>query len=497
MKKNILKIMFLINIFILIFLFFLQLILKTQISFKLSSFLKTYKYNKSEFFLNTFHRLRVISQRKTTTKEYHNGSGMNRSSRQNLSSDIIFLNKKKIENRVISHFFIFLTSSKHRILNIFQEIKSYKKSLLEVGGNYISLSYFQLISAMVFGGSSFLSKELNHNFKITGMLHIVSASGYNVSLVLNLALFLFKPFFSKRILWLPLLASIVFYSVLTDLSAAIIRASLMASLALIVNLFLQRQVHYLWILLLVSILMVLLNSDYLVSISFQLSVAATLGIILIMPRLEAATKQKNKSFSSSSSLVKLALSDFNNLDFASPENSSVDAVIDLNLRLNKALDLNLEKSSKDYLLFVKVSLKKVFALLRESFFVTLAAQSFTLPLVLYHFSELSLISFLANSCLLWLTPVITIAGLIFFFLIILFTLIPILPKTILFLFALFLFLPIKIFLTAVAFFSQFNFAFFKLKSFGLKQLLFIYLLLSFWLFQAQLKKIFKIVCKQI
>jgi hypothetical protein len=63
--------------------------------------------------------------------------------------------------------------------------------------------------------------------------------------------------------------------------------------------------------------------------------------------------------------------------------------------------------------FFGQSNSSLFNFFKESFLVSLAAQSFTLPLVLYHFHELSTLSLLANTALLWCVSLITIGGVVF------------------------------------------------------------------------------------
>jgi len=55
-------------------------------------------------------------------------------------------------------------------------------------------------------------------------------------------------------------------------------------------------------------------------------------------------------------------------------------------------------------------LSQIKEVLTESFWTTIMAQSFALPVILFQFGELSLVSLVANTFLLWLTPIITVYG---------------------------------------------------------------------------------------
>src|SRR5205085_10256692 len=89
---------------------------------------------------------------------------------------------------------------------------------------------------------------------------------------------------------LAAMLGVVAYTLLAGASASVVRAAIMGSLALVAGR-LGRRVMGLNTLAAASILMTLLNPAALYDVGFQLSAAATLGLILYGDRFEARLEQ--------------------------------------------------------------------------------------------------------------------------------------------------------------------------------------------------------------
>lgn len=77
-----------------------------------------------------------------------------------------------------------------------------KMSLLKKSKKSLNLSHFSLVEGMVFGDISTMDDSFKHKLKVIGMLHVVSASGYNISLLLVLSGAIFRKLFSKKVLFI-------------------------------------------------------------------------------------------------------------------------------------------------------------------------------------------------------------------------------------------------------------------------------------------------------
>ncbi|MBD3250031.1 MAG: hypothetical protein GF381_00435 [Candidatus Pacebacteria bacterium] len=229
----------------------------------------------------------------------------------------------------------------------------------------------QLLISMIFGRTKAFSQELRLKFNLIGMLHVVCASGFNVSLVAGLLQKLLQSWFPRRILAWVLIAGVWFYWLIAAGGLALTRAALMISFKLVCRYIWMRQYRPLASLFFSACLIVLLSFDNLNSISFQLTVAATVGM-LIFSRVENRYGQEAEE-------------------------------------RELLFELSADQPIRNWL-------KRVKKLIIQSFISTVFAQLAVLPLILYYFGELSWVSFLSNSLILWLVPIMTILGLIWSFL---------------------------------------------------------------------------------
>ena len=140
-----------------------------------------------------------------------------------------------------------------------------------------------LASGVIFGAKQSLGQELLDDFRKVGLVHIVVLSGYNITII-AVGIFYATSFFGKRNLGFILSAVfIVLFSIMVGLGATVIRACIMALIAILAK-FLGRPADALRWLFIAGILMLLWNPLILFyDPSFQLSFMATLGLILFSP----------------------------------------------------------------------------------------------------------------------------------------------------------------------------------------------------------------------
>lgn len=116
----------------------------------------------------------------------------------------------------------------------------------------------------------------------TGTLHVIAASGFNVMIVAQVLMAGLGRVFGKRsgIIWGVL--GIIMYVLLAGASASVVRAGIMGCLTLIAYYFgrVAEAKRLLWI---AAATMLILDPGMLVDIGFQLSVAATVGLLYLQP----------------------------------------------------------------------------------------------------------------------------------------------------------------------------------------------------------------------
>lgn len=140
-----------------------------------------------------------------------------------------------------------------------------------------------VLTGILFGDSSQIPQDELERYKITGVLHVFSASGSNVAFVLIIfwGVLRFLPISLRVILTC---STLIFYAILCGGNPPIVRATLMGVLALIGRLG-RGNVNSLRNLLLAGVMLFLWQPLILRDTGFQLSFLATWGILVLAPRL--------------------------------------------------------------------------------------------------------------------------------------------------------------------------------------------------------------------
>ena len=208
----------------------------------------------------------------------------------------------------------------------------------------------ELLAAMVLGDQSRLSQELKNNFSRTGITHIVAISGMNITIMAEILIFFFGLTLRlgwNRAFYLVLFIT-VFYVVMIGAPASAVRAGIMAGVLLLAQK--TGRLYFAGRALLIAAAIMLIFNPLLLfyDVGFQLSFLAVLGIIYLFP-----------------------IFDFHLSHFLK------------------------NKGSRWF---------------RQILALTLSAQIFTLPILVYNFGSVSLISPLVNVLVVPLLPVILIFG---------------------------------------------------------------------------------------
>ena len=210
-----------------------------------------------------------------------------------------------------------------------------------------------LLGGILFGTKAAISKELYDALVTTGTLHIVALSGMNITILESLVAATLLPVLGRRAAGVVTILVIISFVWFVGPSASVVRAAVMGSMALLAVVF-GKQTWSIFSFLLTAGVMLLFKPAWIGDLSFQLSALATLGIILFGP-----------------TQVEIMPS-------VQPKTSGVH-------------------------LFRTVML--------EDLSLTLAAQVFTVPLILYTFHRISLVSPLTNILIGWLIQPLTALGL--------------------------------------------------------------------------------------
>ena len=199
-----------------------------------------------------------------------------------------------------------------------------------------------LSAGILLGVKGQMPKQFYDALVNTGTLHIVAASGYNVSIVATIAMRVIGGFVSRNVAIVMGIVAIIVYVFLAGGSASVLRAGIMGSLTL-VSFYFGRPAEAKRLLFVTAGIMLLIDPILIFDIGFQLSFVATAGLLYLEPLIE------------------------NKFQFTI---------------------YNLQTFLKSYL------------------YPTLAASIATLPVILWHFGRVSLISPLVNMLVLPTVPLI-------------------------------------------------------------------------------------------
>ncbi|MHB1294965.1 MAG: DNA internalization-related competence protein ComEC/Rec2 [Anaerolineae bacterium] len=146
-----------------------------------------------------------------------------------------------------------------------------------------------LLCGILLGLDHTLPAYLLEAFRAVGLTHIIVVSGYNIALVAQIVMASGRRLVHKLWLLSSSMLAIVAFALLVGPTAPVLRAALMGILFAAAQL-VGRRAHGLTSLAAASLVMTALNPLQLWSVSFQLSLAATLGLLVVEPVLARWTR---------------------------------------------------------------------------------------------------------------------------------------------------------------------------------------------------------------
>lgn len=161
----------------------------------------------------------------------------------------------------------------------------FKNSFLEKINYAITPPESSLMAGLILGERANFDKDEREAFIRTGTIHIIALSGYNITIVAEWFMKLFKFLPINLGLGMGMLAIILFV-IMTGGASTGVRAGIMATLVLVARAT-GRTYDVGRALILAGIVMILFNPMILAfDVSFQLSFIATVAVIFLTPRIE-------------------------------------------------------------------------------------------------------------------------------------------------------------------------------------------------------------------
>ena len=163
-----------------------------------------------------------------------------------------------------------------------EKLFSLKEKFLSAIAKVVPEPHSAFLGGITIGAREGLPESLQEKFRTTGVAHIVALSGYNITIVAE-TIMLFLSFLPQYLAIGGGVIGVILFAIMTGASATVLRASIMALLALTARAT-GRIYTVSWALFLAGFFMILQNPKILrFDTSFQLSFLATLGLIYISP----------------------------------------------------------------------------------------------------------------------------------------------------------------------------------------------------------------------
>ncbi|MEK9178544.1 MAG: ComEC/Rec2 family competence protein, partial [Patescibacteria group bacterium] len=230
--------------------------------------------------------------------------------------------------------------------SLLSPVYSFRSKVISVFKSYLPSDEASLLLGIVFGIKESFSEDFYEDLRTAGVLHVIAASGMNVSMLGALLAGFFGTFLTRQIAVLLTIFGIFVFTAIAGFEASIVRAAIMGTLAFSAQI-LGKQSWAFFGLLISGFLMLFVSPALLFDIGFQLSFSATLGLIYISPLIDKMFRFKKIP------LVRFISEDAN---------------------------------------------------------TTISAQIATLPIILSNFGNFSLFSVFANVLVLWTVPILMIIG---------------------------------------------------------------------------------------
>jgi competence protein ComEC len=174
---------------------------------------------------------------------------------------------------------------------VYRSIFDIKNSFQSSVSRSLSAPYSAYINGILVGARQDIPADLTESFNRTSMTHVLAISGYNITIIAEVLLFMLVFVMRRRKAFWVSVVVIIIFTILTGASASVIRAAVMGLLLLFANGY-GRMYDPKNSILLAGALMIWLDPLALrFDVGFQLSFLAVLGLMYIAPILKEKFKK--------------------------------------------------------------------------------------------------------------------------------------------------------------------------------------------------------------
>ena len=170
----------------------------------------------------------------------------------------------------------------HQLNPVKEFLLTIKSAFIQRTDELLNEPQSSLSIGILIGGHAKMPQAIVDNFSRTGVSHIIAVSGYNITIMVYALSCLAYVIGRRASFWLAA-STVACFVIITGASASVVRAAIMGFLFLIA-LNIGRQYSVVPALFFAALIMLIINPRILFwDVGFQLSFAATMGIIFFMP----------------------------------------------------------------------------------------------------------------------------------------------------------------------------------------------------------------------
>ena len=164
-------------------------------------------------------------------------------------------------------------------------VTSWRFELVDLFRDLLAEPQASLISGILLGERAQMPERFYTALRETGTLHIIAASGMNVTIIAGILMSFLSRLFTRRVALIFVALGVVFYALLAGASPPVVRAAIMGTVTFAAA-FLGRERDGGIALVLTAAVMLLADPRYVFDVGWQLSFTATAGILFGFPILK-------------------------------------------------------------------------------------------------------------------------------------------------------------------------------------------------------------------
>ena len=180
---------------------------------------------------------------------------------------------------------------------ILKKFEKTRENILKKHSKNIESPQLEILGGIVFGNETINpDEEIKENFKNSGLLHLLAASGLNVALIYGIWWWLASLIrFPYNLSILTGAICVILYTFMTGFPPSILRASIMLLFVLFGKI-IDRNTNSLALIFFVGFLMLLFSPKMLFDVGFQLSFVVTIGLVVCVPTIISKFDKLDKKY---------------------------------------------------------------------------------------------------------------------------------------------------------------------------------------------------------